>query len=146
MSPSNYETFWEHGRYAVVGHSDKRAFPRLTYGALKKRGNVVFAVDPSAKEVDGDATYADLGTIPEPVDGVVIEVPREETAQWVERAAQAGIKDVWLHMNTDSPEALDVAERNGINARHGTCAVMYVTSGPSVHGVHRWIRKIKGTY
>jgi len=146
MSPSNYETFWQHGRYAVVGHSGKRAFPRLTYGALKRQGKVVFPVDPSAQQIDGDTTFPDLGALPEPVEGVVIEVPRDETAEWVERAARAGVKDVWLHMNTDSPEALAAAERNGINARHGTCAVMYLTSGPSVHGAHRWIRKLKRMY
>lgn len=143
---SNYETFWANGSYAVVGHSEKRKFPRLTYGALKRRGNKVFAVDPSAKEIDGDPAYPDLSHLPESVSGVVIEVPREETAEWVERAAQVGIKDVWLHMNTDTAEALTAAERNGINARHGTCAVMYLTAGPSVHGVHRWIRQLKGTY
>lgn len=143
---SNYETFWEHGRYAVVGHSEKRAFPRLTYGALKRRGKTVYAVDPSAKQVEGDPAYPDLAALPEPVNGVVIEVPRDETAQWVERAAQAGVKDVWLHMNTDSAEAIDAALRNGINARYGTCAVMYLTSGPSVHTVHRWIRRLKGAF
>jgi predicted CoA-binding protein len=146
MSPSNYETFWQHGCYAVVGHSDKRAFPRLTYGALKKQGKVVFPVDPSSKEIEGDAAYPDLGALPGPVDGVVIEVPREETTEWVERAGRAGIKDVWLHMNTECPEALAAAKRSGINARYGTCAVMYLTSGPSVHTVHRWIRRAKGLY
>jgi len=61
---SDYENFWQHGAYAVVGHSKKRAFPRLTYRGLKKLGKRVFPVDPSADEIDGDRAYPRQGLIP----------------------------------------------------------------------------------
>ena len=144
--PSNQETFFDHASFAVVGHSATKPFPALTYGGLKKLGKTVYPVDPSSNTIAGDKAYADLASLPEPVEAVVIEVSRDETEAWVEKAGQAGIKDVWLHMNSDTPRALDLAREHGINVRHGTCAVMYVTPGLTFHSIHRWIQKARGAY
>jgi predicted CoA-binding protein len=144
--PSDHETFWQFDRYAVVGHSAVRTFPRLTYGGLKSLRKTVYAVDPSAKTVEGDAAYSDLSSLPGPVDAVVVEVPREETMSWVERAIRAGIKDVWLHANTDTPEAVALAREHGLRLRTGTCAVMYLNRGFSPHAIHGFIRKLLGKY
>ena len=144
--PSNYETFWQLDRYAVVGHSARRPFPRLTYGGLKSMGKTVYAVDPSVDKVEGDPTYPDLDRLPGPVDAVVVEVPRDETRAWVEKAANAKVQDLWLHMNCDTPEAVALAQEHGIRLRTGTCAVMYVRRGFSPHAVHGFIRKLFGKY
>ena len=60
--------------------------------------------------------------------------------------ADAGVKEVWIHMGRDTPEALDLARENGMNARTGTCAVMYVKPELSYHSIHRWIAKRTGKY
>ena len=144
--PSDYETFWQFDRYAVVGHSAKRPFPRLTSGALKKNKKTVYAVDPSASTIENDPSYADLSALPGPVDAVVVEVPKEETQAWVQKAAAAGVKNVWLHMKTDTPEALEAAASAGIQVRKGTCAVMYLTQGFSPHAVHGFFMKLMKKY
>src|SRR4030067_482385 len=123
---SAHEAFWTHSSYAFVGHSAKKGFPRISYGELKKQGKKIFAVDPSVEQIDGDKTYPDLRSLPEKVDAVVVEVPREETLDWVRQAADAGIKNVWVHANRDTPEALELAKQKGLNVLTGTCAVMYV--------------------
>jgi predicted CoA-binding protein len=87
---SNREAFWQNRSFAFVGHSSEAPFPKLSYGELKKRGGKVVAVDPSVDSIDGDPAYDDLASLPEPVDAVVLAVPRDETAAWVERAAAAG--------------------------------------------------------
>ena len=143
---SNYETFWDNDSFAVVGDEAKQNFPLLTYQGLKKLGKEVFPVDPSAGDVDGDHAYSSLEGLPAKVDAVILEVPKEDTANWVARAASAGIKDVWIHMGRESPEALDLARENGMNARTGTCAVMYVTPEASYHSIHKWIMKLTGRY
>ncbi len=140
------QTFWERDSFVVVGHTGKRAFPKLTYGALKSSGKAVYAVDPSVAEVEGDPTFADLGALPAPVDAAVLELPKEETAAWVARVADAGIKAVWIHQRTDTPEALELARRRGLEVCAGTCAVMYVTPGLSAHSPHRWIMRALGKY
>jgi predicted CoA-binding protein len=143
---SDYEKFWEHGSFAVVGHKAKKNFPHLTYRALKQQGKLVFPVDPSVDEIEGDRAYADLDALPERVDALILEVPREETRDWIARAAAAGIKDVWIHMARETPEALALAREKGMNARSGTCAVMYLTPGFTYHSIHKWIMKLIGKY
>lgn len=143
---SNYETFWQHKIYALVGNSAKRAFPRLTYRGLKQLGKSVYPVDKSVTEIEGDTVYPDFGSIPSAIDAVILELPKEETKDWVEQVREAGIRELWIHLNTESPEAVDIAEKSGINLRTGTCAVMYLTSGFTYHSIHRWIMKMMGKY
>jgi predicted CoA-binding protein len=144
--PSSRETFWNNASFAFVGHSSKKPFPKLSYGELRRQGKKVFAVDPSAESILGDRAYVDLASLPEKVDAVVIEVPREETARWVARAADAGIKHVWIHMLRDTPEALEVARTRDLDLRTGSCAMMYVSHGLSYHTVHKALDKALGRY
>ena len=143
--PSDYESFWEFQTYAVVGHSAKRPFPRLTYSGLKDRRRTVYAVDPSTENIDGDRA-SPPGSLPGRVDALVVEVPSEETRSWVEQAAAMGVKDVWLHAQTGTPEAVQLARDSGIRLRTGTCAVMYLRHGFTYHSIHRLIRKLGGKY
>ena len=143
---SNYETFWEKDCFAVVGDKAKQNFPVLTYQGLKKLGKAVFPVDPSVEEIEGDKAYATLEGVPAKVDAVVLEVPKDDTKDWVAKVADAGIKDVWIHMGRETPEALALARDKGMNARAGTCAVMYVETEPSYHSIHKWIMKLVGKY
>ena len=143
---SEYETFWENQSFAVVGHAAAKNFPVLTYRGLKALGKSAYPVDPSAEHIEGDQVYRDLASLPEKVDAVVLEVPKGETRDWVERAADAGIGNVWIHMQRDTPEALALAREKGLNLRSGTCAVMYVTQGFSYHSIHKWIMKLVGKY
>jgi predicted CoA-binding protein len=144
--PSAQEQFWTQRAYAFVGNSARKPFPRISYGEAKKRGKTVFPVDPSAAEVEGDRTFADLSSLPEKVDGVVIEVPAEETAGWVERAAAAGLKRVWIHDGCETPEALELGRQKGLEVLTGHCAVMYLAEGFSAHAVHRFFTKLSGRF
>lgn len=144
--PSDYERFWQHESYAVVGHSANKSFPKLTYRGLKKLGKKTFPVDPSVSDIEGDETHPDLASLPQKVDAVVLELPKAETADWVAKVAEAGIKDLWIHMGSDTPEALALADKEGLQVRSGTCAVMYVTPGLSFHSIHRFIDKLRGKY
>jgi predicted CoA-binding protein len=144
--PSNYERFWDHHSFAVVGNTEKKNFPVLTYRALRTLGKLVYPVDPSVEEVEGDRAYPDLESLPKRVDAVVLETPKEDTQEWVGHAAALGIRDLWIHMGRETPEAVELAKKRGINVRSGTCAVMYLTHGFSIHTVHKWIMKMIGRY
>jgi predicted CoA-binding protein len=144
--PSNYETFFDLDSFAVVGRSAAKPFPVLSYRGLKAGGKTVYAVDPSADSIDGDRAYPDLSALPPPVQGVILEVPKEETRDWVAAAADAGVRDVWVHMAHDTPEAIALAAEKGINLRTGTCAVMYLQQGLSYHSIHKWIMQALGKY
>jgi hypothetical protein len=144
--PSSYEEFWTNSSFALVGHSARKGFPTLSYAELKKQGKRVFAVDPSVAEIEGDRTYPDLASLPQKVDAVVLELPREETEEWVRKAADAGIHNVWIHMTRETPEAVSLAREKGLTVLTGTCAVMYVKPGFSYHSIHKWIDKLTGKY
>ncbi len=145
--PTANEEFWGHSSFAFVGNSAKKPFPELSYGELKGQGEKkVFAIDPAAQEIAGDRVYTDFGTLPEAVEAAVLEVPKEETEDWVRAAAAAGVKHLWIHMGRETPEALAVAAEAGIDVRTGTCAVMYVKQGLSYHSLHKWINRAIGQY
>jgi len=143
---SEHEKFWSHSRFAFVGHSSVKPFPKLSYGELKKQGKTVFAVDPSVDRIADDPTFRDLDSLPEKVEAVVIETPREETEDWVRKAADAGVQSVWIHMGRETPGAIALARERGIEVLTGTCAVMYVKPGLSYHTLHKWINQAMGRY
>jgi len=143
---SPHEQFWTHPSFAFVGHSAKTGFPALSYGEAKRLGKKVFPVDPSVPRIGQDQAYPDLRSIPEPVEAVVLEGPREETADWVRRAVEAGIRNVWIHQKRETPEALELAARHGLNVLTGTCAVMYLVPGFTFHSIHKWLAKLGGKY
>ena len=144
--PSECEKFWDADVYAVVGASASKPFPKITYNALKERGKTVFAVDATVAAVEGDDAYDDLASLPQTPEAVVMELPKEETAAWVVKAAEAGATSVWMHQMTDTPEALAEAEKHGLTAITGHCAVMYNIPGFSMHAPHRWIWKVLKKY
>lgn len=143
---SAYEQFWTNSSFAFVGHSAKKGFPKISYGEAKKLGKKVYAVDPSVDQIAGDKTHPDLKSLPTKVDAVVLEVPKDETLDLVRQAADAGVKNVWIHVNRDTPQALELARQKGMNVLTGTCAAMYVKQGFSYHSLHKWVNKLFGKY
>ena len=121
---SAHEEFWTHNTYAMVGDSTGRKFPLITYRALKEAGKTVYAIDSGKAELDGDKVYQDLKSLPTVPDGVVLELPKDETEKWVKAAAEAGIKNVWIHQKTDTPEALSEAEKRGLKVVSDDSALM----------------------
>lgn len=140
------QAFWEQSSFAFVGNTEAKGFPKTSYKEARKLGKKVFAVDPSVERIEGDATFPDLTALPEKVDGVVLEVPKEDTEGWVRQAADLGLRNIWIHMGRDTPEALSLAQERGLDVHTGTCAVMYLTGGFSVHTLHKWVSKLTGSY
>jgi predicted CoA-binding protein len=106
----------------------------------------VFPVDPSVDQIDGDRTYPDFASLPRRVDAAILETPKEDTKDWVGKAADAGIRQLWIHMTRETPEALELARERGLEVLSGTCAVMYVKRGFSYHTLHKWVNQLSGSY
>lgn len=145
--PSHREAFFELPSFAVVAHTKLRPFPRLSYGNLKRRGKQVYPVDlAGSPTIEGDRAYAALAELPAPVAGAIVEVPKEAVLEAVQQVADAGIKQLWIHMGCDTPAALQLCAERGIDVRHGSCAVMYTQLGFSLHSIHKGIAKLFGKY
>ncbi len=144
---SDKEQFFQLQSFAVVGSSDLKPFPKITYRNLRGLGRKVFPVDMGgSRTVEGDEAFRLLTDLPETVDGVIIEVPRHKVMEVVQQADQLGIKDVWLHQGCESPSVLQFCQEKGLRARSGGCGVMYTQEGFSYHSIHKFIVKILGKY
>lgn len=143
---SNYESFFEGNSFAVVGNSSRKNFPELTFNGLISIGKKAFPIDFENGNMNGHKVFTSIKNLPEKVDSLIMEVPGEESEKWVDEAIDAGVRNVWIHQGCDSPEAAAKAKEAGINLRRGTCAVMYLTQGFSIHGFHRGIMKILGKF
>ena len=142
----NYQAFWTNTSFAIVGNSLKMSFPKISYTELKKQGKKVYPIDLGAETVEGEQVFKDLTEISEDIDAAILEIPKDQTLQWIEKAAEKGIKSIWIHMGCESPEAIALAKEKDINLFYGTCAAMYLVPGLSYHSIHKWINKIIGKY
>ena len=106
---------------------------------LRPKGYDVSVVYLSAGPSD-----ATLDDVKDKVEGAIIAVPKARCGDAVKEAIEAGIPRLWLQAGCDSPEALALAEANGIPAISKACVLMYAQPVQSIHGFHRWLWKVFG--
>jgi predicted CoA-binding protein len=136
-------------RIAVAGVSrDANQAANMIYRKLRGAGYEVFALNPSAKEVEGDSCYPDLKALPEKVDGIVISTPLEAADEIVKQCAEAGVSRVWLHRSfgkgSVSPAAVKFCEENNISVIAGGCPMMFCKPVDFGHTCMRWALRLTG--
>jgi predicted CoA-binding protein len=135
--------FLANKRVAVTGVSrtPKTHGSNTVYKRLRDRGYEVFAVNPNAREVEGDPCYKDLTSIPGGVDAVVIATRPENAEDTMRECAELGIKHVWMHWGAGgssvSPAATDYGRQHGITVIDGGCPLMF---GPTADFAHKIMR------
>ena len=100
---------------AVVGLSAKRYRP--SYGVaeyMKKAGYRIIPVNPEEHEVLGEKCYADLDSVPGPVDIVDIFRRSEFVPEIVEAAIRKGARVIWMQEGVFHEEAARRAEAAGL--------------------------------
>jgi uncharacterized protein len=137
--------FLANKRVAVTGVSrtPKTHGSNTVYRRLRERGYEVFAVNPNAKEVEGDRSYKDLSSIPGGVGAVVIGTRPEFAEDTVRECVELGIKHVWMHWGAGassvSSAATDYGRRHGITVIDGGCPLMF---GPTADFGHKLMRLV----
>ncbi|PZE22564.1 CoA-binding protein [Paenibacillus xerothermodurans] len=107
---------------AVVGLSDKP--DRISYmvsEAMQKKGYRIIPVNPNAEQILGEACYASLSDIPEPVDIVNVFRRSEYVLPVAEEAVKIKAKVFWLQQGIYSEEAADVAKAGGLEVIMDRC-------------------------
>ena len=110
------------GNIAVVGLSEKsdRTSYMVAY-AMQQRGYRIIPVNPNADRILGEACYASLRDIPEPV-GIVNVFRRSEHCPEVAReAAEIGAKVLWLQQGIISDEAAAIGRQHGMTVIMDRC-------------------------
>ena len=113
---STEEEILKSGRViAVVGLSPEPDRPSHRVASyLKEYGYRIIPVNPQEKEILGEPSYPDLGSIPEPVDVVDIFRRSEEVLDIVEQAIRVGAKAVWLQEGVINEKAATRAKEGGL--------------------------------
>ena len=120
------------------GHGSNAVYQRL-----RQRGYDVFAVNPNADRVEGDACFHDLRSIPGGVDAVVIGTRPETAEATLRECAGLGIKRVWMHRafggGSVSQAAAAWGREHGIRVIDGGCPLMF---GPTADPGHKLMRLV----
>lgn len=137
------DAFLSQRTLALVGASRSgRGFGTVALRELVSKGYAVYPVHPEADEVAGEPCWRSLADLPESVGGVVIVVPPRQTLGVLEDVRAAGIPRVWMQQGAESEEAIAFCARNGIDAVHGECILMFAEPTGFVHRAHRGLWKI----
>lgn len=137
--------FLANKRVAVTGVSrtPKTHGSNTVYQRLRERGYEVFAVNPNAREVEGDRAYPDLKWIPGGVQAVVIGTRPEIAEDTIHDCAELGIKHVWMHHGAGetsvSDTATDYGRQHGITVIDGGCPLMFAPTADFGHRVLRHV-------
>jgi predicted CoA-binding protein len=142
--------FLANKRIAVTGVSrtPKGHGSNIVYQRLRQRGYEVFAVNPNAGEVEGDACFHDLASIPGGVDAVVIGTRPETADVTMRECADLGIKQVWMHRGPGggsvSDSATQFGRQHGITVIDGGCPLMFDPCADGGHKVMRFMFTLTG--
>ncbi len=139
------EDFVSQRTLALVGASaGGKKFGNAALSDLRAKGYQVFPVHPTAETIDGQRCYGSLAELPEPVGGLLIVVPPQQTEKVVRDAAEAGITRVWMQQGAESEAAIRYCEEQGLGAVHGECIFMFAEPVTGGHRLHRWVWKLLG--
>lgn len=136
-------------RIAVAGVSrEKGQAANAVYRKLRDSGYEVFPVNPNATEVEGMRCYSDLGSIPGPIEGVIIATHPDAAVEVVRGCAVAGVSRVWFHRSfgqgSVSSAAVQECEARGIQCIVGGCPLMYCEPVDLGHRCMRWWLGLRG--
>jgi len=121
----------------------------------QSRKNPVAGVSISSElEIKGytvSIVYLDEGPIcpkvkqlKEPVGGVIVSVPADQSEKAVLQAIEAQIPRVWLQKGCESLSAIAHCEAKQIPVVYGECVLMFAEPVRSFHAFHRWLWKMFG--
>jgi acyl-CoA synthetase (NDP forming) len=124
---------------AVVGVSeDENKIASLWLNSLISRGfkGELYAVNVKGGEIAGHRIWPSLGSIPGPVDLVIVCTPRASVLDLVRECAGKGVRAVYFYTagfsESGEPEWADVEEEMVRIAREGGCRII----GPNCFGVY----------
>ena len=108
---------------AVVGLSESPyRTSHAIASALQRAGYRIFPVNPNLTgPILGEAPYATVEEIPEPIDIVDVFRRSEKVAPVAEDAAAAGAKVLWMQSGVINTEAASYAEEHGLTVVMDRC-------------------------
>ena len=144
------DAFLASKRIAVAGVSRKGNLPaNHIYQKLRGAGYEVFALNPAADTIEGDACYASLSSIPGGVDALMIATPPAAAIDLVKQCISLGVSQVWMHRSADGGSyhemAAELAREHGITVIPAGCPMMFVGPVDFAHRCMKFVFKLTGS-
>ena len=126
MAQDRIERFLAVGAFAVVGASTNRdKYGNKVLRCYAQHGHPVVGVNPHAAEIEGVPCYPSLREVPSPTRAVSVVAPPAFAAGIVEDALATGIRHLWFQPGAEDRDAIEVAERQGIEViGYGPCLLV----------------------
>jgi predicted CoA-binding protein len=117
--------------FAVAGVSrEGDAAANYIFKRFKESGLEVYAINPNAKEVQGERCYASLADLPATPDAVVVGTSPDQALDVARQCKGAGVRHVWFHRSIDkgsfSKEAAALCAAYGATVIPGGCPMMHL--------------------
>ncbi len=107
---------------AVVGISDRESAAAHSVPAyLQAQGYRIYPVNPKYEQVLGEKAYADLHSLEDPVDVVLVFRRSDFVPEIVQQAIQIGAKVVWMQLGIVNPDAAEIAKDAGLDVVMDAC-------------------------
>jgi uncharacterized protein len=110
---------------AVVGVSHlPEKYGHKIFTDLIKAGYKVSGVNPRGIEIEGRKLFKDIKEVTPRPEIVITVVPPSVTEKVVDDCIALGIKEIWMQPGSESPAAIDKAEKAGIKVTAGACLMV----------------------
>ena len=120
------ETFLSAPAFAVVGASTNRdKYGNKVLRCYQQDGRSVVPVHPAERQIEGLDCVSSVSDLPDEVTSISVITPPKITEKVVEQAIAKGITNIWMQPGAESPIAVDLAQKNGINViADGSCLLV----------------------
>ena len=141
--PSSVASFLACKRVAVAGVSRTGNAPaNAIYRRLAETGHEVFAINPNATQLEGKPCYANLASIPEAIEAVMVVTHPSAATAVAREALDRNIRHIWFHRSfgqgSVAEEALQLCRARGVEPIEGGCPLMYCQPVDPAHRIFRW--------
>jgi predicted CoA-binding protein len=142
--PESVAAFLAGERIIVAGVSRSGTAPaNAIFRKLRDAGHQVIAVNPNAQSLEGQACFADIGSVPDPIHGVMIATHPAVALATARAALDRGVRHIWFHRSFGNGSVADdaVAEcrARGVEPIVGGCPLMYCAPVDIGHRCFRWL-------
>ncbi|MCK5476540.1 MAG: CoA-binding protein [Candidatus Aenigmarchaeota archaeon] len=119
------EFFNKKNLIAIVGvSSNSEKWGWKIYNSLKSSGFWVYSINPKYMQINGDACYPDLKSLPKKPDVVITVVSPKITEHIVEECKNLKINKVWMQPGSESEKAIIFCKSNNIDVVYNACFVV----------------------
>jgi predicted CoA-binding protein len=143
LTKNQVDNFFNLDSFALIGVSrDPKKFGNTLFKEMKSNKLNVYPIHPELEKVGEDKCYRDLKSLPVKPAALIITANKNKTLETVKDAVNSGIKNIWIQLMSNTPEAIAYCKNNDVNLISKECVFMYMEPVATFHKFHRTIKKI----